>query len=258
MKLTYQYRFEDEISEPVEFPVLVQMVRDEKLLAGDLVKPEWKTDWHPAIELVGLFYMAGRNDAIQKWEEEQAEKSRLEAKQANEEDDELEGVICIDDLGEMLDTADDFLDLENDAKDSQGQEKEFEKELAFTARLTRRISHTIAEAMGIASKQDSEQERLSVSQRISSSFGDNILHKVFRWGTTLAAANLTVFAILSWSKMELQRFPDQQILKLGGKIFPFWGWCSPNEYILLLINTTLVCGLLAYFGAMMLESFAED
>ncbi len=258
MKLTYQYRFEDEVSEPVEFPVLVQMVRDGKLVADDLVKPEWKTDWHPAIELVGLFHMAGRKDAIQKWEAEQAEKLRLEAEQASEEYNHESGELFIDDLNEMLDTAEDFLDLENDARDSQAREKESEKELALTARITKRISNTIAEAMGIASKRDSDKERLSVGQRVSSYFGDDVLHKVFRWGTTLAAANLTVYAILSWSETELQRFPDQQILKLGGNIFPFWGWCSSNEYLLLLINTTLVCGLLTYFGAMKLESLADD
>jgi len=267
MKLTYQYRFEDEVSEPVEFPVLVGMVRDGKIVAGDLVKAEWEREWHPAIELVGLFYMAGRKDAYKEWETEQAEIQRLEAEQASKEYenyDEADGTsICIDDLNEMLETAETFLVLEDTgaehgAKDSDTLEKEYQQELAFSARLKNRVKNTIAEAMGIASKRDADKSRLSFRQRVSSSLGEDALHKIFRWGTTLAAANLTVYAIISWSKTELQRFPDQEILKLGGNIFPFWGWCSSNEYTLLLINATLICGLLAYFSAKTLESFAED
>ncbi len=267
MKLTYQYRLDDVESKPVEFSVLVRMVRDGELVAGDLVKAEWEREWHPAIELVGLFYMAGRKDAYKLWETEQAEIQRLEAEQARNEYenyDETDGTtIGIDDLNEMLETAETFLDLDhpstnNEVKTLDAVEKEYQQELAFTARLKNRFKNTIAEAMGIASKRDEEKARLNFRQRISSFVGEDVLHKIFRWGTTLAAANLTVYAIISWSKTELQRFPDRQIIEQGGNIFPFWGWCSSNEYTLLLINTTLACGLLAYFGAMMLESLAED
>jgi hypothetical protein len=81
---------------------------------------------------------------------------------------------------------------------------------------------------------------------------------LFRWGATVAAVNFTAWTILNWSDAQLQRFPDPQLLAAGLNVFPVWGTCARLEYLLLLADVALLAGAASYFGATLLEGFAED
>jgi hypothetical protein len=149
--MKYEYQITGSLPIAIEFHDLVKLVRDGELTAGDLVKAEWETEWHPAAEVVGLFHMAGRDDVLAIWEEEQREKERQRLAEAGRS-----GEIG---AGEL-------------------------------ERTRQGIGASISAAEDAAEAKDRRQQGGPIRRLLGDFFSQETFHHAFRWGIAFVAANL--------------------------------------------------------------------
>jgi hypothetical protein len=84
-----------------------------------------------------------------------------------------------------------------------------------------------------------------------------VLRPGFRWGAAVVSANITAFGLMTWSERQALRFP-----KAGDEpakqVFPIFGECAGDEYMILLAHAVVLAAVAAYLGARWLEARADD
>lgn len=255
MATTYQYRLFDSEFGPVGFRDLVALVRDGTLSTDDLVKADWEDDWHPAAEVVGLFHMAGRQDVLEKWEAER--RSRETAAAAGDLDEMLSQAEAIEDDQEPA-WKKRWQQVQEQQRVAEVEKNQQRQQELAQARTQRRIGETISAAEEEFDRREAARRPGRIQQWKNALFSSAALHHVFRWGVTLAAANLVAFGILNWSETESQRYPERRNVAAQARVFPFWGECSTAEYMFLLCDAMIFAGAAGYSGARILESMADD
>ncbi len=248
MSPTYQYQLNGQISEPVGFQVLVDRVREEKLAAGDLVKAEWEENWHPAAELVGLFYMAQRSDLLKIWEEEQAEKRRLEQEQALRLQAAREGLLDDSSLDELLLQAEDL--------GEELSEEELQREEAVGRHLQGRIARVMQEALSLANLKDLSRNPGRIRQILGELVSSRALRIYFVVGVPLVTMNLVGWGLIRWSDYEASRFPSRN-RDLPSHYLPVLGRCTESEFWMGLGNSVALTGIISLGIASFLERRAD-
>lgn len=247
MPLTYQYQLDGQVSEPVIFQVLVDLVREEKLAADDLVKAEWEKEWHAAAELIGLFYMAKRTDLLEIWEEQQIEKRRHEREHELRLQALKEGILDADSINEMLAGAEELSHFEKELTDEQ-----INREAAIGQYLQGQISQVTAEAMSTAAGQDSNTQRSrrwNVFRLFASTQFPRLLLLI---GLPVLVMNLVGFGLIRWSDSEALRFPSRN-QQLSHYFLPILGRCSELEFWIGVGNCVVMAGLFSLITAVWLE-----
>lgn len=252
MATSYRFQRAGEESEPVDFRELVQLVRDEALLADDLVIADWQTEWGPAAEIVGLFHTAGRDDVLEKWEQEQREKKRRELLEASEDGFEIESLLKNEES--LLNHSDSLTRLEQ----AEAKRLETLRQQRDTEQSELNDLKNVQQAVGSALSEFDERERRRQQKSIISFLTVGTLQSMFRMAMALGVANLVTYLVFSWSQTELQRFPDKRSTSKEMKVFPIYGKCSESEYFFLMCDTMIVAGIAGYGLARGLEFFVDD
>lgn len=78
MASNWFYKQDDQEQGPCTFRDLVEMVREEQLVADDLVRPHYMREWQRADSIVGLFHMARRDPSTLPPVEKTVEEQELE------------------------------------------------------------------------------------------------------------------------------------------------------------------------------------
>jgi len=221
---------------PFTFRELVQMVRHNELNVDDLVKADWEFDWHPAAEVVGLFHMAGRDDVLALWENEQ----RKKAEERNSERD-----FAADSESESESTR--SLHATGTPAPEDGWSMP-QKSLAET------LDEPSLGGTPVAAE-NSKSSR--TKQLIRSMFSQEGLRSGLSWGMAFVCANLTGYGVLNWAEREFSRFPGE-INAATTRIFPVWGLCSHTEFAFLLLDAVIIAGILGYGLSRLLLAMAED
>jgi len=254
---------------PVSFRELVAMVRDRALVEEALVRPHYLPEWQEAASVVGLFYMAGRADALARWEQERhlEESARLEVEKAAERDDSRSEPINVGDIDEMLGVAESLSESDFDTEepawqrrlrevDAQRKLEEGERHEELVAERFQQLKeNAIAAAVANAELKEATKRKRWKWSVVS-------LHEMFGsslpWVLSIVAANLVAIGILAWSDTEALRYPDRQAAVAGSRIFPMWGECPAGEYMFLLVDTMLITGVIGYFGGRLLVNMADE
>lgn len=251
MATTYRYRVDQQEQGPVSFQELVQLVRDETLRADSPVMADWQQEWVHAAEVVGLFHTAGRDDVLEKWEQEQREKRRQ--------------TLLSQDDGEP--TADTFAGMISEQEFVLSQKEALRKldeaDAAYLANLRQRVdehSSTYQQDVRIdesirALDNDEAGKSLSVHFGMLNA---GLLHFLFRLTVSLLIANLALYVILQISDYELMRFPSRFQSSETARYFPVYGRCSFLEFVVLMIDAFLVFSVIGYGTARVLELFVEE
>ncbi|MBT5018311.1 MAG: hypothetical protein HON04_06150 [Planctomicrobium sp.] len=252
MATSYRFQRAGEESEPVDFRKLVQLVRNEVLLADDLVIADWQNEWGPAAEVVGLFHTAGRDDVLKRWEQEQREKKRRELLDAGEDGIEIESLLKNEDS--LHKHSDSLARLEQ----AEAERLEALRQRRDTDQLEVNDQKNVQAAVGSALSEFDERERRRQQKSIISFLTVGTLQSMFRMAMALGVANLVTYLVFSWSQTELQKFPDKRSTSKEMKVFPIYGKCSDAEYLFLMFDTMIVAGIAGYGLARGLELFVDD
>ena len=297
MATAWMYRSGQETCGPVPFRDLVRLVRGESLAADNLVKADWEEAWRPAATVVGLFKMAGREDVLARWEaeraaaEEAASRMSSSALQEGPEAELGEGPLAFataDDLDQLLggvagdrrrgvERAGAARALSDAARDDREEESPALGETATTSSAIRpqvirygadpavpsgssRMLDAIESAVAESESNDAVRTKGSRWSTWKARLPDlnGAGSGVLRWGGTLLFANLTAVAILTWSELQTQRFPQNSGAAAPSEIFPFWGPCSSREYAFLFIDVVILAGFCGYLAARYIEAHAES
>lgn len=255
MATTYRYRVDQQEQGPVSFQELVQLVRDETLRADSPVMADWQQEWVHAAEVVGLFHTAGRDDVLEKWEQEQREKRRH--------------TLLSQDDGEL--TADTFAGMiseqESVLSEKEALRKLDEADAAYLANLRQRVDEHSSIYPQDVRIDDSISESIraldndEAGKSMSVHFGmlnAGLLHLLFRLTVSLLIANLALYVILQISDYELLRFPSRFQSSETARYFPVYGRCSFWEFVVLMIDAFLVFSVIGYGTARVLELFVEE
>lgn len=243
---------------PVSFRELVQLVRSELIQPDDLVMADWQSEWKPAVELVGLFHTAGRDDVLIKWEAEQREQQRRLIELTGETT-ELSGET-IDELlfaSEQVQRA--SLATYSGPTDHHQGHHETSRfgQQEERGGLSNEMEATIRDALAATENKRSPWNH-PLTDAATSILSRLSLNHLFRCGMALVAANFAAIAVYSWSETELLRHPDRGITEEAVRIFPVYGRCSDVEYVFLMVDLMLVAGLIGYGMARILELFSDD
>lgn len=255
MATNYQYRFLDSEWGPVDFQELVRLVRMGMLSTDDLVKADWELEWHPAAEVVGLFHMAGRTDVFEKWEAERKSRARAVG------DLDLEELLSHPDSAardELTDSQRRWMELHSQEQALAAAKGRERQEKLKEARTQRSIHDTITAAEAAFDQRAATRRPGRIQQWRSVLFSSPAVHRIFRWGMAILAANLVAFGLLTWSETEAQRFPKRGTAAVQQQFFPYWGQCSTWEYLFLLADAMILAGLAGYGAARALESLADE
>lgn len=84
-----------------------------------------------------------------------------------------------------------------------------------------------------------------------------VLRPGFRWGAAILSANATAFGLTAWSDHQALRFPKAEG-EAAPQVFPVFGECAGNEYMILLSHAVLLAAAAAYLGAWWLDARADD
>ncbi len=246
MASSYYYRKYNRDVGPVVFDELILLVRNDELEADDLVKCDWESDWHPAVEVVGLFHMAGRDDVVTRYKiRKQQELARLEQGDIN--------------LDEMLSAA-------------QALPEDAEEMPSWQRRLNQLASQQIAsghtaqprdvQPVDMDAALDAAIANYDARQTAKRRFFKQPktllpIHTATRWIMAIVMANVIAWSVYSWSKHEARRYPnaDKSVTLTP---FPLVGKCNNTQYAFLLTDLMLASAGFGYFLARVLESVAED
>jgi hypothetical protein len=110
----------------------------------------------------------------------------------------------------------------------------------------------------VDSRQNPQRSRLSrLGSLISFYFSPVMLRIGFRLIVAIGCANLAVYGVVNWSDNEALRFPSRNPQDVKS-MFPILGECTSFEYSMYLFDFMLVVGVLAFFTAYWIESYADD
>lgn len=261
MDLPCWYQLNGKAYGPVSFDVLAHMVREVELDSDDLVCMEGQTSWCRASDLIGIVYLSetlgsgpqNRESLVQQLDE-------IGVKCRGVPGSRDFGVLALSDFDEMLSRAE-----IGGAEETQANLSEVESDEPMPGDATpqglQRIRGEIRKAVREAVSKNVKQAAMRRSQlRAAASrlFTKSTLRVGFRWGVTMAVVVVIGSSLEKWSERQLLRYPDRRLLELGAEHFPLWGWCSGDEFMLLMINTLIIAGFAAYFAAAYVESLADD
>lgn len=251
MATRWFYRLSEKEFGPVEFRELVGLVRDGTVRPDDPVRGQWEPEWHPAGSTPGLFHMAKRDEVWERWQAEEMRKAGLaEETGIQEEPAEVEAIS-----GETTEPEPTWLQRLRLVTSRRSAEKDEQtKELVLQSQMKSAASAAIDKL----NRRGRTTRLQRLRNRASECFSSSTLHYGFRFGMAAIAANVVAFAIISWSELQLLRYPDPKLVSQGIREFPLWGACEPAEFTFLVVDAMLLGGLLGYFAAKLLESLAED
>lgn len=256
MATQWLYQARGEKLGPVGFDELVRLVRAEQVGADDLVREEWNSEWRPAALAVGLFHMAGRQDLVDKWEAEQEEQRRRE-EEARAAETAARGAELDFDPDEPA-WMRRLREVEAQRRAEEAEQRDAMQEELLASRLSIEIDEATAAALAEFEAREKALEPTWLARWMGGWASPATLHRVFRWGMTLAVPNLAAAAILNWSEVEAQRYPTRSSAAVATRTFPVWGPCEPTMYFFLLFDAMLFVGVAAYLAARILESLTED
>ncbi len=254
---------------PVEFRELVVRVRHGDVVADQRVREE-HGHWVYAGEVIGLFAMAGRSDALEIWAA--ARRDKAESERENDLAADLRDLESAD--GDLADG-----DLpEDDSVEGRWRRRlrevteqraeaaasgEPEEDLAGSDELAIRRIQELKEQAILESVAESDGRAEAgrpgwVSRLGARLFSDRAVRVCFRWGVAAAFAAVFALGIHWWSSTESVRFP-----KKGGEagavwIFPGLGSCARDEYLFLLADAAILAGLAGFFVARWAEQLTSD
>ena len=256
MATTYHLQRDLGQQPPLSFRELVLLVRDETVGPDDFVCADWngeRGEWQPAATVVGLFYMAGRSDVMERWEaERRAEAERLASMESALDDlivadgNSTEGAVLPDSADEVAGAGPFFPGSDTEFNDVQA------------ARLQREMADLVDQSVADADAREAARQPGRLRRLASLIFSRRAVTVSFRWICTFAIANLVGYAIWQWSQREMQRFPSAKMLDSQIREFPFWDPCPPIEYNFLLVDVMLMTGVAVYIGLRIIESMAEE
>ncbi len=244
MATLWHYQTSTDAAGPVSFRTLIELVRDGKLSADDLVREEWNSDWRPAALAVGLFHMAGRDDLFDQW---QAEQERLAKTQ--------------EELDDLLESAPDHTDepsWQKRFREVEAQRRQAAAENASEQELAS-VRQDAQEAIAAwEEEQDRKQQQAGgFLHGLGEIFSQETYRRLFPWGIGLIAANITAYAIMQWSETQSLRFPSAIPLEHGIRQFPVWGECTDMVYFILLTDAMLLTGIVGFVLGRILVSMAD-
>lgn len=260
------YRLENHIYGPVSFNDLAHMVREAEIDSEDWVQADGQENWCRASDLLGIVYLSQAASGTQSKHEllrlfNEAGEDLSDPKYSTQEaslnpkghrDSEIDMML------EGLESSDTGSEFYISNKSSQLFENKNDNP-HLLERIRGHIRDVIEDAI---SDQDSKCERSEKASKrkkiLSRLFSKSSLRTAYRWGVAMLFACMIGWSITEWSEYQSLRYPDPKMQKLGGRSFPLWGWCSQDEYLLLISNTIIGGGILGYFLAATLESMAED
>lgn len=246
------------------FRDLVDLVRDDRIRPDDLVRGSWERQWRRASDVIGLFYMAGREDLVASPEatddgpvgtwcgsgERGAQADpRLEAGQA-EPAEEATWQRRVRELHRQDETA---VAEAADATSTAGPPMDF---LSAGAAAPSRLSRAVQRAVVHTDERDRKRR-----SRVRWTFGRSAsilgAGRVLRCVLSLSAAGLVWLAVADWSHRETIRFPRRSADGVQPYVFPVVGACSRFQYAVLMGDAVLLAGAIGYGTARLLESKAE-
>jgi len=243
----YQYQLLEQVLGPVSMPELVRLVQSDTLTADDLVKADYDDEWIPAAAVVGLFHMAGRDDILKVWEEEQRLKleAEMDTSQFPDTDEDLDGEEMPEWKRRMAAVEAERIARERELEAELKEERDAEK-------LSETLASTISEADQAAADKEARRKN-SLLYRLSASIW---LRQLFRLSIAALMAYLVLTAIWKWNMLEAQRFPIRGVETLPNT-FPLWGICSSKTFQMLMIDTGIVSGILGYGIAVGIERYTD-
>jgi len=263
----YFYRSASETGGPVAFRDLVRLVREGRLTADDEVLPEWEVAWKPAASLVGLFYMAGRADLLAEWEAEQrlatSESELLTKNGSAPAVEQIPGSGSEIEFDEILAAAEEAPSWRRRLHEVASlkflrESTEEARQERHAKRLRTRIRDAISSAVAAADQRADAARPGRVRRFLGAARSPEIVHGVFRWGSSIMAANAAALAIMSWSEAEALRYPDREPEQRQVQVFPIWGPCSSGIYGFLMADAMVFAGTAGFLGARILEGFTDD
>lgn len=256
---------------PFFFKNLVQMVRDGNLAPGDMVRPDYLQEWQRADSVVGLFHMATRDDVpIGSSGPTQAE---LEAYALDDDPDLID--FCDEDETDEEPTGEDLPQPSQKPRWIQRliyirgkQAKEAKGTAAATSVSSDENFHgyskslwsqVIGSATGkVDSKLNPKRGFFSkLGGLISFCFSPRMLRIGFRLAAAIGCANLASYWVVNWTDNEALRFPSHNPQD-AKQIFPLLGECTSFEYSMYVFDFMIVVGVLTFFAAYWIESYADD
>lgn len=253
MAVQYQYQKLGKVFGPVSFRDLVALVRDAQLSTDDLVQADWEKRWIPAATVVGLFHMAGRDDVLKQWEMER--QAGQEAKACTTEVLEAAPDAYNNGLSSMVEgdgNAVDFPILHQHLRDNA-----FDDIRQVESDLQQKIRYTLQEAM-VQQELGSRRGIVTLLCQKLTKLSEVALPHALRWGGALLTANLLGWRIVEWSLLEMRTFPIAGESLTFPSHFPLWGECAQSLYLLLLLDSMLLAGVLGYWGIRLLESLVDS
>ncbi len=286
MAVAWTYRRESGLTGQARFRELVQLVRADELGADDLVKADWEDVWRPAATVVGLFKMAGRADVLAKWEAEKLaaeqaavrqEAAQLEAGSVDVRENAVDGSLSVataEDLNLLLGLQPATAPREAlsvltpaaqgiESREGGGEAAAFNSidgglVTGAASGVSLVMQSAIDAAMDEAESRDVSRENAQGPSFWSRVYFPGVGAVALRWGGALLFANLTAIGILSWSELQVQRFPERSVSVAQTEIFPFWGRCSSNQYAFFLTDAIVLAGFGGYLAARYVGRHADD
>ncbi|MBX3444026.1 MAG: DUF4339 domain-containing protein [Planctomyces sp.] len=262
----YFYQRSGDSLGPVTFRELVNEVRAGAIDEDTLVRRGADGDWRTADAVVGLFYMARRNEPAAAAEGGDSAHSigfelleSVHAAGLETSDDSIE----IEEILATADSAPDWRDRMREVLQLKLRRAQAQAEDARAAGLPwrGRIQDAISEALARLEAQEEAAQKSERRSRLWGVASPRLLRAVYRGAFAVAAAWGVFVAIPKWSEAQTLRFPprrapDPNVETM--KSFPLWGECTADEYQFLLWDVSLLAGFVGYGVARGLTRLTDE
>ncbi|MEZ6061273.1 MAG: DUF4339 domain-containing protein [Planctomycetaceae bacterium] len=256
-KMTYRYRHSGLECGPVSFRELVLLVAGGELGPDDKVRTDEDRDWKHAIEVPGLFHMAGLADVVEAWTAERSGShpdracpsevlDRWADSRAMEPETTRQPHVqaCPHEHG----SAESLTESDSESDSTDHPKHPDSMVAAVAAETLESIDHRVS----------SRLRRTRFFDWIERAFSGANQWLLLRILSVLLAANVAAFGLLKWSETEAQRHPDESQLTSGMRNFPLFGKCSAGQFFFLTVNSMLLAGAAGFAAARGLEAIADD